>query len=207
MKILLINGSPHPKGCTYTALCEIADTLRAEGVESEIFHLGTAPLRSCVACGGCKTTHRCVFDDGFVNELIEKAEHCDGFVFGSPVHYAAASGTITSCLGRLAYAGGVALRGKPGAAIVSCRRGGSSAALDQLQKYFPILGMPLVPGQYWPMVHGHTPDDVRKDLEGLQIMRTLARNMAWMVKCFALGRENNLPYPQREAPVVTNFIR
>lgn len=209
MKVLLVNGSPHKDGCTFTALCEVADALNREGVETEIFQLGAGPFRSCSACGGCaRTRGACVFSDDCVNELIEKAAACDGLVIGSPVHYASASGAVTAVMDRIFYAGGGALRGKPGAAVVSCRRAGSTAALDQLQKYFPIAGMPLVPSQYWPMVHGSCPDEVRQDAEGLQTMRILGRNMAWMLKCFALGRENGISYPVREEKRVwTNFIR
>lgn len=209
MKVLLINGSPHREGCTYTALCEVAGALHAEGIETEIFQIGAGPVHSCAACGGCaRTRGQCVFTDDCVNALIEKAAASDGLVIGSPVHYASASGAVTAVMDRLFYAGGGALRGKPGAAVVSCRRAGSTAALDQLQKYFSIAGMPMAPSQYWPMVHGACPDDVRKDEEGMQVMRLLGRSMAWMLKCFALGREQGICYPAREEKRVwTNFIR
>ena len=210
MKVLLINGSPHEKGCTYTALEEVARTLNGEGIETEILHIGAGPIRGCIGCGGCarRGDCRCVFGDDRVNEAIEKMAACDGLVIGSPVHYASAGGSITSFLDRMFYAGSSAMRGKVGAAVVSARRAGTTAALDQLSKYFSISGMPVAPSQYWPMVHGSTPDDVRKDEEGLQIMRMLGRYIAYMVKSFALARENGLlPPPQEQPKRRTNFIR
>lgn len=190
MKVLLINGSPKLKGCTYTALNEIAKELEAENIETEIFHIGNQPIRGCIGCGGCKSNNRCVFNDDTVNKAIEKVTEADGIIFGSPVHYAAASGSLTSFLDRLFYAyGGKFLAYKPGAAIVSCRRGGSTAAFDQLNKYFTISNMPIVSSQYWNMVHGNTPDEVKQDLEGMQIMRTLGRNMAWLLKSINVGKK------------------
>lgn len=190
MKVLLINGSPKLKGCTYTALNEIAKELEAENIETEIFHIGNQPIRGCIGCGGCKSNNRCVFNDDTVNKAIEKVKEADGIIFGSPVHYAAASGSLTSFLDRLFYAyGGKFLAYKPGASIVSCRRGGSTAAFDQLNKYFTISNMPIVSSQYWNMVHGNTPDEVRQDLEGMQIMRTLGRNMAWLLKSINIGKK------------------
>lgn len=191
MKVLLINGSPKLKGCTYTALNEIAKELEAENIETEIFHIGNQPIRGCIGCGGCKSNNRCVFNDDTVNKAIEKVKEADGIIFGSPVHYAAASGSLTSFLDRLFYAyGGKFLAYKPGASIVSCRRGGSTAAFDQLNKYFTISNMPIVSSQYWNMVHGNTPDEVRQDLEGMQIMRTLGRNMAWLLKSINIGKKS-----------------
>lgn len=210
MNVLLVNGSPHQHGCTYTALREIADTLKAEGVDSEIYWLGTQPIRGCTGCGACfkKGDARCVFGDDVVNDLIAKAEGCDGYVFGSPVHYAAASGAITAAMDRMFYAASSRMRGKPAAAIVSARRAGTTAALDQLNKYFIISGMPIVSGQYWGMVHGSKPEDVAQDEEGMQNMRMIARNMAYMIKAFALARENGLLPPEQEQPKKrTNFIR
>lgn len=161
MKVLLINGSPRAQGCTYTALREVALALEKEQIETEIFHVGSKPIRGCAACGGCfKKTGRCSFNDDTVNLALEKAEEADGFVFGSPVHYASASGMITSFLDRLFYAGNC-FQYKPGAAVVSCRRGGATAALDQLNKYFTIAQMPVVSSQYWNMVHGNTPEEVK----------------------------------------------
>ena len=207
MNVLLINGSPHEKGCTYTALAEIAAELEKNGVEAEILHVGKGPVGGCVACGGCAGKGKCVFDDA-VNMAIEKAKTADGFIFGSPVHYASASGSATGFLDRLFYAGGANLQFKPGAAIASARRAGTTATIDQLQKYFTISNMPIVASQYWPMVHGTSPADVERDEEGLQIMRQLARNLAWMVKSFALAREHGIlpPAPESERKR-TNFIR
>jgi len=208
MKVLLINGSPKAHGCTYTALCEVAKALENEGIETEIFHVGTNPIRGCMACGGCrKNNGKCVFNDDTVNIALEKAKDADGFVFGSPVHYAAASGQITSFLDRFFYAGGHTLQYKPGAAIVSCRRGGSTAAFEQLNKYFTISNMPVVSSQYWNMVHGNTPEEVRQDLEGMQTMRTLGKNMAWLLKCIQAGKNAGIKLPEREPRIATNFIR
>ena len=182
MKVLLLNGSPKMEGCTYTALQEVAVTLQKHGIETEIFQVGAQPIAGCIGCGACVKTGKCFREDG-VNEFVEKAKEADGFVFGSPVHYAAASGALTSFLDRAFYGKGSAFQGKPGACVVSCRRGGATATFDQLNKYFTISNMPIVSSQYWNMVHGNTPDEVRQDLEGLQTMRTLGNNMAWLLKC------------------------
>lgn len=208
MKVLLINGSPRAKGCTYTALCEVAKELEKENIETEIFHIGSKPIRGCTACGGCysKSPGRCVFDDDPVNIELEKAEQADGFVFGAPVHYAAASGGMTAFLDRLFYAGDC-FKYKPGAAVVSCRRAGSTAALDQLNKYFTISCMPVVSSQYWNMVHGNTPEEVMQDTEGMQTMRQLGRNMAWLLKCIKAGKAAGVKEPEEEPRVWTNFIR
>jgi multimeric flavodoxin WrbA len=208
LKVLLINGSPHAEGSTYLALKEIADTLARENVESEIFHVGTGAIRGCAACYQCKAkaNGRCVFDD-VVNIALEKAESSDGIILGSPVHYAAPSGQIVSLMHRFAFASAGRLMYKPGAAVVVCRRAGSTAALDQLNKYFAICGMPQVPSQYWNMVHGAVPEDVKQDLEGLQTMRTLARNMAWLLKSIEAGQAAGVPLPEREPITPTNFIR
>lgn len=208
MKVLLINGSPKKEGCTYTALKEVADELERNGVETEIFHIGTAPVKGCMGCGYCAKTgnHQCVYNDDTLNEAILKAKDADGFVFGSPVHYAAASGAITSFLDRLFYAG-YPMAHKPGAAVVSCRRGGATAALDQLNKYFTIAQMPVVSSNYWNMVHGNTTEEVCQDKEGLQTMRILGRNMAWMLKCIEAGKNNGVAVPEAEAKVKTNYIR
>lgn len=190
MKVLLINGNPKANGCTYTALSEIANELEKENIETEIFHIGNKPIRGCIGCGGCYTTNKCVFNDDVVNDGIEKVKKADGIILGSPVHYAAASGAITSFLDRLFYAyGGKFLAHKPGAAIVSCRRGGSTAAFEQLNKYFTISNMPIVSSQYWNMVHGNTPEEVKQDLEGMQTMRVLGQNMAWLLKSIQSGKE------------------
>lgn len=207
MKVLLINGSPNKEGCTYTALAEVASALETCGVSTEILWLGKNSISGCVGCGACRRLGKCVIDD-IVNYTLERVEEFDGFVFGSPVHYAAAPGFITPFLDRLFFAGSGRMQYKPGAAVVSCRRAGSTAALDQLNKYFTINNMPLVSSQYWNMVHGHTPDDVRQDLEGMQIMRTLGRNMAWLIKCIAAGRDSGFGIPSaEETRAVTNFIR
>jgi multimeric flavodoxin WrbA len=208
MKVLLINGSPNPKGCTYTALCEVANELENENIKTEIFHVGSKPIRGCTACGNCSRTNSglCVFDDDTVNSALEKAKEADAFVFGSPVHYAGASGQITSFLDRFFYAGD-GFQYKPGAAVVSCRRGGATAAFEQLNKYFTISNMPVVSSQYWNMVHGNTPEEVRQDLEGMQIMRTLGKNMAWLLKCIQAGKEAGITLPEKEPRAVTNFIR
>lgn len=208
MKVLLINGSPNEKGCTYTALCEVAGELNRACVDTQIFHVGKQPVRGCIGCGGCARAGRgrCVFGDDRVNEALALAEEADGFVFGSPVHYAAASGMATSFLDRFFYAGRGFAR-KPGAAVVSCRRGGASAAFDQLNKYFTISQMPIVSSQYWNMVHGNTPEEVKQDLEGLQTLRTLGRNMAWLLRCIEAGRAAGVPEPEQEPKLRTNFIR
>ncbi|MBW7571458.1 flavodoxin family protein [Caproiciproducens faecalis] len=208
MKVMLINGSPHEKGCTYTALCEVAGELEKAGVETEIFQVGQQPIRGCVSCGFCKKNkgNKCVFGNDPVNAALEKAKDMDGFIFGSPVHYASASGMMTSFLDRFFYAGTV-LKYKPGASVVSCRRGGATAAFDQLNKYFTISSMPVVSSQYWNMVHGNTPEEVRQDLEGLQTMRTLGRNMAWLLKSIEAGKQAGVSLPEPEEPQITNFIR
>lgn len=207
MKVLFVNGSAHTKGCTYTALAEVASVLEDTGIETEILQIGGKVKRGCAGCGGCRNgAGRCVIED-CVNEAIEKAALADGFVFGSPVHYAAASGDLTAFLDRCFYAGGKYFAYKPGAVLVSCRRGGATAAFDQLNKYFTINNMPIVPSQYWNMVHGNTPEEVKQDLEGLQGMRTLGRNMAWLLKCLEAGQEKGIGIPVAEQRVRTNFIR
>ena len=182
MKVILVNGSPKEKGCTYTALQEVASALEKQGIETEIFQVGAKPVAGCIGCGACLSTGKCFVED-VVNQFVEKAKGADGFIFGSPVHYAAASGAITSFLDRAFYGKGAIFAGKPGAVVVSCRRGGASAAFDQLNKYFTINSMPVVSSQYWNQVHGNTPEEVRQDAEGLQTMRTLGNNMAWLLKC------------------------
>jgi multimeric flavodoxin WrbA len=207
MKVLLINGSPKANGCTYTALCEVAKELEKENIETEIYHVGNKAIRGCMACGGCNNgSGKCAFDDDTVNAALEKAKEADGFIFGSPVHYAGASGQITSFLDRFFYAG-QGFQYKPGAAIVSCRRGGATAAFEQLNKYFTISNMPVVSSQYWNMVHGNNPEEVKQDLEGMQIMRTLGKNMAWLLKCIEAGKATGVPMPEKETRVATNFIR
>jgi multimeric flavodoxin WrbA len=175
-------------------------------METEMIQVGTKPVSGCLGCGACIKTGKCVIDD-VVNEFIEKAKEADGFVFGSPVHYAGASGAITSFMDRAFYGKAAIYADKPAAAIVSCRRGGATAAFEQLNKYFTISNMPIVSSQYWNMVHGNTPEQVRQDLEGLQTMRTLGKNMAWLLKCIEAGKAAGIAKPEREAKVATNFIR
>lgn len=206
-KVLLVNGSCNEMGCTYTALTEVAAALEKERLETEIFQLGREAIRDCVGCGGCRKLGRCVFDDDAVNGFVDKAGKADGFVFGTPVYYAHPSGRILSFLDRAFYSGGSAFACKPGACVASARRAGTTASLDVLNKYFTINRMPVVSSNYWNMVHGNTPDEVRKDLEGLQIMRGIGQNMAWIIKCIEAGRAAGIECPKPEAKVRTNFIR
>lgn len=207
MKVLMINGSPREKGCTYTALSEIAAQLDQLGVESEIIQLGNKPIRDCTACGACANLDcRCVFDDDIVNEIIEKAKGADGFVFGTPVYYAHPSGRVLSVLDRVFYAGSKAFAFKPAAAIASARRAGTTASFDVLNKYFTISQMPIVSSTYWNMVHGSCPEDVLQDEEGLQTMRNIASNMTWLMKCIKAGKTEGIEPPQNRK-VFTNFIR
>ncbi|BBB92565.1 MAG TPA: flavodoxin family protein [Methylomusa anaerophila] len=207
MNVLLVNGSPHANGCTYTALAEVAKVLNAEGIDTQIFQIGTKPLAGCIACRTCSTIRRCVFSD-CVNDFLDLAKDADGFIFGSPVHYATASGAITSFMDRVFFAdlltGKQSFYLKPAAAIVSARRGGTTgttATFDQLNKYFTISEMPVISSRYWK-VHGTTPEDVKKDLEGLQTMRVLARNMAWFLKCKEAGIKADVPFPEREETIL-----
>lgn len=206
MKVLLINGSPHKEGCTFTALDEVAKTLEKNGIETEILYLGVKPIAGCIACGKCSQLGKCFIDDK-VNEILARSDEFDGLVIGSPVYYAGPSGQIRAFLDRLFYAGGRRFAGKPGAAVVSCRRGGATAAFDQLNKYFTISSMPIVSSQYWNQVHGAYAEQVLQDEEGMQTMRTLGNNMAWLLKCIQLGKENGISLPEREPPVWTNFVR
>ena len=207
MKVLLVNGSPHEKGCTYTALSEAAKVLNDLGIDTEIVWVGNKPICGCIGCGACaKGLGKCFMDDS-VNPFVEKARTADGFIFGSPVHYAAASGLVTAFMDRAFYSGKSAFMGKPAANIVSCRRGGASAAFDQLNKYLTICSMPVVSSQYWNQVHGSTPEQVMQDEEGIQTVRVLAKNMAWLLKCIELGKENGITFPEPEKPIRTSFIR
>ncbi len=205
MKVLLINGSPNEHGCTYTALSEVAATLNKHGIETEILYLGKKPIAGCIACGKCFETGKCVFNDA-VNAVSEKLDEYDGIVVGSPVYYAGPSGQLTAFLDRLFYPNESRMAGKLAAAVVSCRRGGASAAFERLNKYFLISNMNVVGSQYWNQVHGFTPDDVRKDKEGLQTMRTLGENMAWLLGCINAGRKAGVPLPFYEERVRTDFI-
>ena len=211
MKVLLFNGSPHKEGCTYTALKEIADTLREEGIDSEIFHVGNDAIKSCMACRACANIGKCVVNDR-VNEFVDKMADCDALIIGSPVHYASSSGATVAFLDRAFFSAFVSGRGevfehKAGAAVASARRAGTTATLDQLNKYFTITQMPIISGRYWNMVHGFTPDDVKQDLEGLQNMRILARNMAWHLRCQEAAKLAGVKMPKKEEVVFTHFIR
>ena len=198
MKVLLINGSPNADGCTARALREVADTLLSEGVEAEIFNIGKRAVHGCISCGWCEKNGKCVFGDDPVNELAQKFEAADGLIIGSPVYYGSANGALGALLDRLFYSTSFSKRMKLGASVVSCRRGGNTATFDELNKYFTISEMPVVSSHYWNMVHGFTKEDVEKDLEGLQTMRTLGRNMAFLLRAIAAEREKN-GLPNQEA--------
>ena len=197
-KVLLINGSPKPNGCTFTALDEMVKVFKDEGVEAEIVNVGNNDIRGCVACGHCRENGKCVFND-MVNEVAEKFEKADGLVVASPVYYASPNGTLVSFLDRLFYSTPFSKHMKVGASVVNCRRGGNTASFDMLNKYFTISGMPVASSTYWNMTHGFTPEDVKKDNEGLQTMRNLARNMSFMIKAFFDAKEKyGLPKVERE---------
>ena len=206
MKVLLVNGSSHEKGCTYTALAEVAKALNANGVETEIYWLGQNSVKGCKGCWACKKLKKCVIDDDGVNEFVEKAAEFDGFVFGSPVYYASAAGALVSFMDRVFYSGGKHLAYKPAAAVVSCRRAGASTTFDVINKYFTINNMPVVGSNYWNEIHGNTAAEAAQDEEGLQTMRVLGNNMAWLLKCIQAGKEAGLE-PVRERKIMTNFIR
>lgn len=205
MKVLCINGSPHIKnGCVYRALEEMVKVFASEGVEAEIVTVGNQPIRGCISCGSCYKTGKCVFDDE-VNQIAKKFEEADGLVIGSPVYYASANGTLISFLDRLFYSTHFDKRMKVGASVVSCRRGGNTATFDELNKYFTITQMPIASSQYWNMVHGFTKEDVEKDLEGLQTMRTLAKNMVFLMKSIELGKKE-YGLPEKETRQSTSFM-
>lgn len=203
MKALLINGSPRERGCTYTALSELARTLEAEGIETELVQAGARTTHGCIACGKCRETGKCVFDD-VVNETAPKLAEADALVIGAPVYYASPAGGAISFMDRLFHSTSIDMTMKVGASVVSCRRGGNTASFDVLNKYFTIAGMPIASSQYWNMVYGSTPEEVRKDLEGLQTMRTLGRNMAFLMKSIALGKAQ-YSLPEKEKSIVTSF--
>ena len=210
MKVILVNGSPHEKGCTYTALKEVASALEQEGIETDIFWIGTKAIAGCIACHGCAKTGRCVFHDK-VNEFLELASAYDGYIFGSPVHWAAAGGAITSFMDRVFYtavcSGQKTFYLKPAAAVVSARRAGTTAAFEQLNKYFMLMQMPVVASQYWNMVHGTNPDEVKQDLEGMQVMQILGNNMAYFINCKNVATKMGIEMPKAPDFVFTNFIR
>ncbi len=202
MKVLLINGSPHQEGCTYTALNEVGCALESNGIKAQIYHIGNKPVMGCTGCHKCRDLKRCIYDDDACNEMSELAAKADGLVIGTPVHFASACGALCALLDRMFVSAGPKLMHKPGAAVVSCRRGGASAAFDRINKYFTIMQMPVVSSSYWNSVHGFIPEHVKKDLEGLQIMRTLGNNMAWLLKSIEKGEE---PTPLGEKKCVTSF--
>ena len=209
VNVLLINGSPNEKGCTYTALKQVEKTLNECGIGTELLHIGAGAIQGCTGCGACKGGGECIFDDD--NEIVtiarNKLNEADGLIVGSPVYFASANGSLIAFLDRLLYGGKVKCAYKPAAAIASARRAGATATLDELNKYFSVRQMPIVSSQYWCMVHGNTPDEVKQDLEGMQIMRTLGRNMAWLLKCMEAGKKAGVPMPENEPRISTNFIR
>ena len=207
MKVILVNASPHEKGCTYTALSVIADTLKENGVESEILQVGKQVKHPCMGCYASQKLKKCVFDDDVVNEYAKKIAEADGFIIGEPVYYGGPASQAQMFMDRLFYSYGSEFAFKPAAAIASCRRGGLTAAMDRMNKYFTIAQMPIVSSNYWNGVHGNAPEEVLQDLEGLQIMRNLAKNMAWMIKCIDAGKKAGINTPEQEAKVRTNFIR
>lgn len=207
MKVILFNGSYDKNGCTNAALTEISRTLNEEGIETEILHIGSNPIRDCIACGGCAETYHCAFNDDVANSWIDKAKEADGFIFGTPVYYAHASGRLMSVMDRMFYAGSSAFRFKPAAAISVARRAGTTNAYDDINKYFGINHMPQVSSSYWNLVFGKTPEEVLEDKEGLQTMRNLGKNMAWLLKCIESGKNQGINAPTLENVVRTNFIR
>ena len=205
MKVLLVNGSPHEKGCTYTGLKEVANALENNDIETEFLWLGIEPLAGCIGCNACLKTGKC-FRNDIVNDFLNKVPDIDGFVFGSPVHFASSSGALTSFMDRAFYGRRKLFENKPACCICSCRRGGASATFDQINKYFSMNNMPIVTSQYWNQVHGTNPDEVKRDLEGMQTMRTLGNNMAWLLKCIDIAKKSGLEYPKNEEIIKTNFI-
>jgi multimeric flavodoxin WrbA len=207
MAILLINGSPHPKGCTFTALSAVARQLEKNGLETKMMHVGTKPIQGCIACGKCVTTGHCAFKDDPVNDVVDALRAAQGLVVGSPVYYAGPNASVCALLDRVFFRKSAEYAFKPAAAVVSCRRGGASASFDRLNKYFTISRMPVVASQYWNSVHGNTPEEVAQDKEGLQTMRTLGDNMAWLVRCIEAGEAAGVCRPTAEPWEATNFIR
>ena len=206
MKVILINGSPHEKGCTNRALEEIRNTLLKEGIDSEIIWIGNKHVQGCIACNYCKTHNKCVFNDDKVNQIIQELDNISGIIVGSPVYFGGPNGQLCSFLDRLFYSS-KNFKHKVGAAIVSCRRGGATASFDRLNKYFTISNMYVISSQYWNMVHGNTPAEIEQDIEGLQTMRTLALNMAYLLKCIDAGKKAGIDEPSLETPIKTNFIK
>lgn len=207
MKVLLLNGSPHKTGCTYTALTEVERELNKCGVEAEHFWIGTKPTMGCIACGKCLESRRCWYEKDRLNEFLGKLEEFDGFIFGTPIYYAGISGQLKSFMDRAFYGKAGMFCNKPAAAVVSCRRGGAMGGWEDVTRFFGMTNMPIVTSQYWNQVHGNTPEEVLQDLEGLQTMRHLAQNMAWMLKCIEAGKKAGVVEPDVEPMIRTNFIR
>lgn len=205
MNVLLVNGSSRKNGCTSVALSEVARALEEEGVSSECFFIGNEALSDCIACRKCRTSGKCVFDDA-VNVFVEKAKQADGFLFGSPVYFAHPSARLMAFMDRAFYSCGSAFAFKPAAAVLSARRAGTTASLDVINKYFTICSMPVVSSTYWNHVYGQQPEEVKEDKEGLMTMNNIGKNMAWLLKCIAYGRQNGLCHPENQK-VLTNFIR
>lgn len=205
MKVLLVNGSSRKNGCTAAALTEVEKSLHEEGIETETVFIGNQPLSDCIACGTCREKGVCVFDD-VVNQIVEKAKTCDGFVFGSPVYYAHPSARLLAVMDRAFYSGGKYFAFKPAAAVLSARRAGTTASFDVINKYFTICSMPVVSSTYWNHVYGNQPEEVAQDKEGLMTMNNIGKNMAWLLKCIAAGKESGIQIPENEK-VRTNFIR
>jgi multimeric flavodoxin WrbA len=207
MKVILVNGSPHKNGCTHTALNEVAKELHAQGIETEEIWCGVKPIMGCIGCGRCKDSKQCWYGEDGVNEFLKKVPEADGFVFGSPIHFAGTSGSIKPFMDRAFCSKLDIYAGKLGAAIVSCRRGGAQGGFEDLNRYFSIANMPIVSSNYWNEVHGNTPEEVVQDAEGMQTMRGLGKNMAWLLKCIEAGKQGGIHFPEHEAKVRTNFIR
>ena len=205
MKVMLLNGSSHPDGCTALALRQAAKVIEEEGIGTEIIFLGNAPMADCIACGHCRKAGQCVFDD-IVNEIARKAKDCDGFIFGSPVYYAHPSARLLTVLDRVFYSAGKNFACKPGAAVLSARRAGTTASFDVINKYFTINRMPVVSSTYWNNIHGNAAEEAAQDAEGLQTMTNLGKNMAWLIKCIDLARKQGLEPPENPK-IATNFIR
>lgn len=207
MRVLLFNGSPKPRGCTFTVLGEIATVLNEAGIDTEFIQVGGKVMGGCRGCGFCRATKKCTINSDILNDVIDKVKRADGYVFGSPVHYAGASGDIISFMDRLFYSSAPSMAYKPACAVFTCRRGGATASFDQLIKYFTVNNMPVVSSSYWNMAHGNIPEEVVQDKEGMQIMRGLGRNMSWLLKCIEAGKANGIPVPTPEPKEHTNFIR
>ena len=207
MKVLMVNGSPHLKGSTFTALGQVAESLEKEGIETELMQIGSKAIRGCIACGKCMQTGYCIFTDDPVNEGIDKLKASDALVVGSPVYYAGPNATLCAFMDRLFFLKSKPYAYKPAAAIVSSRRGGATAAFDRLNKYFTIARMPVVSSQYWNMVYGNNAEEELQDAEGIQTMQTLGSCMAWLLKCIEAGKKGGINPPKMEAGIYTNFIR